>query len=67
MGRCRAWLRLALMQKKLSDYWNILVEGTILQVSFVVCRVGIQLSWSREQREIGLFVETFLLHSFFFY
>ena len=32
MGRCRAWLRLALMQKKLSDYWNVLVDGAILQV-----------------------------------
>ena len=33
MGRCRAWLRLALMQKKLSDYWNFLVDGAILQVN----------------------------------
>lgn len=31
MGRCRAWLRLALMQKKLSDYWNVLVDGALLQ------------------------------------
>lgn len=26
MGRARAWLRLALMQKKLADYFKILVE-----------------------------------------
>lgn len=26
MGRARAWLRLALMQKKLADYFKILVD-----------------------------------------
>ena len=26
LGRSRAWLRLALMQKRLSDYFRILVE-----------------------------------------